>query len=233
MSALDTFVFSKYILEAHPGKLKLYQPKVFMCSLSDVDGFIFINSESIKDWFKSLRTCLYNAQIELVSKNTSAVVQEKSKNLSCKSEELISDVYSENEYIIRIVDNLHVIEKKGFKPCIFKFNSVELSDLIVGISHMYISTLCLPSVIQLAFVLLMNYFESYAIVEDFKKTVEHIRNDCNAEFYIKHFDAICEDHDLPVSGISIYSSLQKFEKYFVTLFKMRICKQLIIKKVAV
>lgn len=236
---LDSFVFSNFIVEAHPGKIKIYKPKVELCALCDGDAFIFINSNSIKEWFQCMRSFLFEEEKlnNLTAEKSKNVISEKSKNSTVekrqckKSEELIADVYNECQYYIRLSEKFE-IEKKGFKPCKFMFSTHELSELIVAMSHMYISSLCLPSVVQLSFVMLMSYFESYAPIDDFEKTVEYIRK-CNSEFYIKHFDTLSNEHNLRVSGCTIYSCLHKFEKHFVTLYRMRICTKIKLKKVVV
>lgn len=199
---IDSYSFSKYLLTAKIGHICLFVPQVKQCSVSEPKDFILINSVSIRKWYSYFAKFVFESSTKILDL-------------------VIVDIDNECEYLFSILETAKLkIEKKGNLNCTFYFSKKQICDMLVGLSHLYITSLALPDVYQYAFTLIIKYFETLDSVNNWENTVNVIKNFSFNEFN-ELYENICKENNFKISSLNVYCVLHKYQNDFVVLYKMR------------
>lgn len=198
--------FSNYLVESEVNCVNIYETKIENCSIKKQNK-IKINSCSLDIWFVTISKFL------------------KHQNLDSSSEISIVDQFDENEYIFTSqLDETSKkklkITKKGFQSCCFLFSNFECAHMLVAVSYVYVSSIALPDLLSVSFVMILDYFHSLNEAKNWHLTKKFLQ-----DFDDLQFINLCKDVsnklNNEISGYHIYSSLSKYWKMFEILFKCR------------
>lgn len=205
---LDSFAFSSYLITAKVGQLIVYRPKINMCLLSEPSEFLLLHLTNINTWYKYFSKFIFKTLDNMPS---------------------IEDQSNESTYYFS-QENLQLkIDKKGNLPATFLFSKFELADLLVGVSHLYVVSVSLPISYQLSFTLMLNYFENLDTPNNYEKVCDKLK-EFTPSLFISLFENITKDNKFQFTGSNIYCALQKYQTHYLTLYKMRMCKKILLVK---
>lgn len=207
MDILDVYSFHNKIITAGVATLTIGYSTVENQTPAIVsDSLITFHWQNVKSWFDIFCTFIFEDSFTSIT---------------------VVDEHSGLEYHCFIHDNSLRVEKKmakAEKKVFIDFSMADASETLYGISRVFVSALALPPSHAYGFSELVNHFASFPAA-DLSKTENLFKTIQNYEL-MDLYCTITENMNVPTHPFTLYTCLEKYRPFVLTLVKMRLVKTL-------
>lgn len=205
LNAVDCYTYGNKIILASPGFLHIGYSRVQKDTVTVIEETcITFSWQHLNEWFNIFGSFLLEDKFE-------AVTTTNPFDISL-------------EYSCEVYENTLTVEKKSAKKVYIAFNRAEAMETVYGLSHVFITSLCLPPILALCFNMWINHFLTLPVNE--METTEKTLKTMPIALMLDRFNEIIAKLKCNISAFSLCMSFERYEDFVMTLIKMRNIKKI-------